>query len=100
EVQVEAGHLPGRLLDVPGLAGERFDLDRAAGQRGMLADHDARRCLVAGDELAAEITEPDRLLPHGIVLLVTVAGAVRRPRGSGPPPCAERDDHVAAPKAR
>jgi hypothetical protein len=30
EVQVKDGHLPGRLLDVPGLSGERLDLDRAA----------------------------------------------------------------------
>ena len=73
KIHVEDGHLPGRLLDIPGPDGERLDLHRGAGQRGMLADHDACRCLVAGDELAAEIAELDRLLPHGIVLLVTVA---------------------------
>ena len=36
----------------------------------MFGDHDAGRCLLVGDELAAEIAEPDSLLAHGIVLLI------------------------------
>jgi hypothetical protein len=34
----------------------------------MFGDHDAGRCFVVDDELAAEIAEPDCLLAHGIVL--------------------------------
>jgi hypothetical protein len=49
----------------------------------VLGDHDASRCLVVGDELAAEIAEPDSLLAHGIVLLVAVAGCGPAARGSG-----------------
>jgi hypothetical protein len=61
----------------------------------MFADHDARRCLVAGDELAAEIAEPDSLLAHGKVLLIAGDGAVWQPLGAALP-CVERDAYAAA----
>jgi alpha-1,2-mannosyltransferase len=64
--QVEVKHRDPecRLLDSEGLVGERLDFHRAIAEVGVLMQHDARECVVAHDELSAQIAESNGFLSH------------------------------------
>jgi alpha-1,2-mannosyltransferase len=64
QVEVKYHDPERRFLDGERLVGERLDLHRPLAEFGMLVDHDARERVVAYDELAAQVAEPNSFLPH------------------------------------
>ena len=68
EMQLHDGHSKGCLLKGPGLVGQRLDFHRAVPELRVVVHDDAREGVVLGNELPAQVAEPDGLLAHDRLL--------------------------------
>jgi hypothetical protein len=64
QVEVQHRDPERRFLESEGLVGERLDFHRALAEVRVLMQHDARERVVAHNELAAQIAEPNGFLSH------------------------------------